>query len=178
MNRTRLISSILLLLGLAAAPAGLSAQRDQSRVAATVIGAGLGVASGGYMALSIVVAEARAGRYVHDVGDVLGWRSMPVIAGAATGAALGAYSPRRLEAAALYGTGGLAGGALLGMAVGAMVWDPPEGRWAGAAIGAGVGLLIGNVLGIFYPYRASAEEAEADAESQSAGIPVMVRIPL
>lgn len=167
------IRSISVALLLVAVPAGAAAQRLESRLAATGVGAVAGVAGGGYISLSIIVAESRVGRYVHDFRDVLGWRSVPVIAGGAIGAGVGAISPRRLEAAILYGAIGLGAGALAGIGVGSVFWEPPEGRWAGAAIGAGVGLMVGNMLGILYPYRAA---DGGDDNTGSAGIPLMVRV--
>jgi hypothetical protein len=103
-----------------------------------------------------------------------------VIAGAAIGGSLGAYSPRRLEAAVVYGAAGLGLGGLAGFGIGSIIWSPPEGRWAGAAIGAGVGLAVGNLIGALSPYRAAEEDGDgagAAGAPRAAGIPIMVRIP-
>lgn len=147
------------------------AQEAESRVLPAAAGGLVGVVGGGYIALAIIVAESRSGRFIHDLDDVLSWRSAPVVAGAITGAGLGVYSPPLLEAAVVYGALGMGVGALAGMALGSAFWDPPEGRWAGAAIGAGVGLVAGNVAGILYPFR---------SENDGSGSPLpllMVRFP-
>lgn len=163
-----------------AAPRPAAAQDDESRLLATAAGGALGIVGGGYIALSVIVAESRAGRYVHDMSDILGWRSVPVIAGAVIGGSLGAYSPRRLEAAVVYGAAGLGLGGLAGFGLGSIIWSPPEGGWAGAAIGAGVGLVVGNLIGALYPYRDAEEDGNgvgAAGGPRAAGIPIMVRIP-
>jgi hypothetical protein len=150
-------------------PAPAVAQDDaESRVVPTALGAVAGVAGGGYLALSLIVAEARVGRYVHDIEDVLGWRSAPVLIGAATGAALGFYSPPRLEGAILYGVAGLGAGAVVGWGIGSIWGQTPEARWAGAAIGAGVGLAAGNVVGMLRPPNPDGGGV----------IPFFIRIPL
>lgn len=162
---------LALLLILAARPASAQVV-PENRVLATLVGAGTGMAGGSFMSVSIVVLESRFGRYVHDVDDVLGWRTVPAVSGIFIGGGLGAYSPRRLEAALLYGMGGLFGGGIAGIGVGKLVWDGPEAKWAGAAIGAGVGLAIGTITGIMHPLRERADEAVGPA----AGVPVGVRI--
>jgi hypothetical protein len=135
----------------------LSAQQPESRLLPAAVGGVTGVAAGGYIAISLIVAEARMGRYIHDSSDILGWRSLPVVSGAIIGTTLGALSPRRLESAILFGAFGLGAGTALGLGIGSLVWDPPEGRWAGAAIGAGVGLVAGNIFGMLTPLRETDE---------------------
>ena len=171
----RLCTALPLVLALCA-PAALEAQDPQSRALATTLGAAAGFAGGGYLTLTVIVAESRAGRYLHDVDDVLGWRSAPVLIGALAGAGLGFFSPERLQGAAVFGAAGLGVGALAGLAVGSAIWDPPEGRWAGAAIGAGVGLVIGNVIGVLNPLNLFTEGEERTAETP--GVPIAIRIPL
>lgn len=154
-------------------PARAAGQIPESRVLATGIGAVAGVAGGGYVTLSVVVAESRRGHYVHDPKDLLGWRSLPVLGGAAIGGSLGFYSPERLEGAILYGAGGLGAGALLGLGVGSLVWKGREGKWAGAAIGAGIGLVLGNLYGVMNPPGALTTEDDLAA---GAGVPLYIRI--
>jgi hypothetical protein len=150
-------------------PAPAAGQEDvESRIVPTALGAAAGIAGGGYLALSVIVAEARFGRYVHDIEDVLGWRSAPVLIGAFTGAALGFYSPPRLEGAILYGVAGLGVGTVAGWGVGSVWGETPEARWAGAAIGAGIGLAAGNLIGILNPPNPDG----------GGGIPFFIRIPL
>lgn len=152
----------------------VAAQNVEDRVLPVLVGGAAGVAGGGYVALSVVVLEARLGHYVHDFNDLFGWRSLPVIAGGAVGGALGAYSPERLKQAILYGFGGMAGGAALGYGVGLLIWSGPEGKWAGAAIGAGAGLVAGYLAGAL---TASGDEDIGSASVRS-GVPLMIRIPV
>ena len=129
-----------------------------------------GVAAGGYLSLSIAVAEARAGRYLTGMDEFLGWRSAPVIIGGATGAAVGFFDPDRLERTAIYGSAGTLGGIGLGLLVGPAIWPEPEGKWAGAAIGAGVGLVIGSNYGLFF---AKGKSGKPDAESKTLSVPIV-----
>ncbi|HUF49731.1 MAG TPA: hypothetical protein VMN60_02795 [Longimicrobiales bacterium] len=166
---------LLILLVAAAGARTADAQDTRSRLLATAGGTVAGVAGGGYIALTVIVAEARAGRYLHDMKDVLGWRSLPVIGGAAVGGGLGFYSPERLQGAVVYGAAGWVVGGLAGMGIGSALWPGATGNWAGAAIGAGVGLAIGNIIGILYP----PDFVLGDKEEGGAGIPLMIiRIPL
>lgn len=151
----------------------VAAQATESRALAATLGTVGGVAAGGYVALSVIVLESRMGRFVFDIEDVLGWRSAPVLIGGASGLALGAYSPHRLEAAVVYGVAGLAAGAVTGLGVGQILWDPPEGRWAGAAIGAGIGLVAGNLYGILNPIHGG--DGDGD-EPAAIVIPVTLRV--
>lgn len=159
------------------APAAAAAQEPQSRVLATTIGGLAGIAAGGYLTVSVVVLEARMGRYVHDVDDILGWRAAPLLIGTLAGAGLGLYSPERLQGAVVFGASGLAAGGLIGLAVGSSIWEPPEGRWAGAAIGAGVGLIIGNTIGILNPLNLFTESDDT-TPVEASGVPIVFRIPL
>jgi hypothetical protein len=176
LTRMRAIRSLLLMLALLA-PAPLAAQQPQSRALATTLGGLSGIAAGGYLSVSVVVLEARFGRYVHDVDDILGWRAAPIIIGALAGAGLGLYSPERLQGAIVYGAGGLLVGGLAGLVVGSTIWEPPEGRWAGAAIGAGVGLVIGNTIGVLSPLNLFTE-ADDGTRVETTGVPIIFRIPL
>ena len=136
---------------------------------AAVIGGALGMGAGGYVSLGIVALEARRGEYIYGIDDFLGWRSVPVLAGAATGVTLGLWDRERLRHT-VYGT---IGGGLLGTAVGAVVgreiWPPPEGKWAGAVVGGAAGILVGAAVGAFWPL---------DDGGDSAPIAVSIQIPL
>lgn len=150
-HRRLRVCAALLGLTLFLAPVRAAGQEAENRILPAAIGAVMGAGGGGYIALAVIVAEARVGRYVHDIDDVLGWRSVPVVAGGLAGAALGFYDRDRLEAAVLYGAAGVGAGAAIGWGVGNLLSDTPEGRWAGAAIGAGLGMMAGNIYGILNP---------------------------
>lgn len=175
MKRTRgwvLVASLLL-----AWAGGVRAQSVQDRILPGAVGGFAGVVGGGYVALSVVVAEARAGTYLHDFNELFGWRGLPVIAGGALGVGLGVYSPERLKQAILYGFGGMAIGGGVGAGLGQLIWTGPEGKWAGLAIGAGAGLVAGYLTGAI---TASSEDDIGGGGGGSArsGLPLMIRIPV
>jgi hypothetical protein len=123
----------------------------QSQIISGIVGAGAGTAAGGYLSLSIIVARAQRGHYLHDFGDIFGWTSAPVLVGAATGTALGVWSPPRLWTSVIFGTGGAVVGIPVGMFVGTALSERPEAKWAGGAIGAGVGMTLGFLFGVLSP---------------------------
>jgi hypothetical protein len=171
MRNARYLVLPVLLLAATAAP--LRAQEEGRRILPAVVGGVVGVTGGGYVALSVVVAQARAGNYLHDFQELYGWRSVPVIAGGAIGTALGFYSPERLERAVIWGLGGMAAGVALGFGVGQLVWPAPEGKWAGAAIGAGAGLVVGYLTGAL-----TAGSGDDLGSSEALVVPVTIRLPL
>jgi hypothetical protein len=157
---------------IATAPS-VAAQDAQSRLVPAAVGVVGGVAAGGYLAVAIVVLESRFGRYLHDEKDLLGWRSVPVVAGAAVGGGLGVLDPDRLYRTVFLGAVGLGAGVAVGLSLGDIFGDTPEARWAGGAIGGGVGLVIGNLLGILLPENTGPGKVNV----VQAHIPLMVRIP-
>lgn len=152
------------------------AQFKDTRLPYAVLGGLAGVAAGSVIGISLIVAESRYGRYVHDADDVTGWRSLPVTIGIATGTLLGIYSPHRLETSFYYGVAGMTVGAAAGLGLGSLIWEPPEGRWAGAAIGAGVGLTIGGVAGMLFPLGGEDGLGTGGAGQGAGGVPVVVRV--
>jgi len=163
---------LVLLLAVAAATASpLRAQNAEDRVLPALAGGVAGVAGGGYVALSVVVAQARAGNYLHDFQELFGWRSLPVIAGGAVGTGLGIYSPERLKRAILWGFGGMAVGGAVGLGVGQLAWRGPEGKWAGAAIGAGAGLVVAYIAGAL-----TAGSSEDIGSADAAAVPIVFTV--
>jgi hypothetical protein len=118
-----------------------------------LLGAGIGTATGGYITLSLVVARAQTGHYLHEMNDLFGLTSFPVLIGAGMGTTVGIVAPDRLWTGFVYGAGGTAVGTGVGWVVGSAISDRPEGKWAGAAIGAGVGMTIGAFWGTFWPRK-------------------------
>ena len=102
--------------------------------------------------------------------EFLGWRSAPVLIGGLTGATVGFIDPQRLKRTALYGSAGTLGGLGVGLLAGSVAWRKPEGKWAGAAIGAGVGLVIGSNYGLFF---AKSRSRDADARTQAVSAPIV-----
>lgn len=142
--------------------------RSQNLLAGAAGGAA-GVAAGGYLSLSLAVAEARAGRYLTGMDEFLGWRSAPVLIGGATGAAIGFFDPPRLKRTVVYGGAGTAAGLAAGMLIGPLLWKTPEGRWAGGAIGAGIGMVIGSNYGLWL-----AKDGDENDGSNGAVLPVVI----
>jgi hypothetical protein len=123
----------------------------QAQIVSGAVGAVAGTAAGGYLALSLVVARAQRGHYLHDFGDIYGLTSVPVLVGAGTGTTLGILSPPRLWTSVVFGTGGAVLGIPIGMFMGTALSDRPEAKWAGGAIGAGVGMTLGFLFGVLTP---------------------------
>jgi hypothetical protein len=123
----------------------------RGQILSGAVGAAAGTAAGGYLTLSFIVARAQTGHYLHDFHDLYGWTSAPVLIGAATGTALGIWSPPRLWTSVMFGTGGAVVGIPIGMFIGTKLSDRPEAKWAGGAIGAGAGMTLGFLFGVFSP---------------------------
>ncbi|HSL69225.1 MAG TPA: hypothetical protein VK864_03245 [Longimicrobiales bacterium] len=123
----------------------------RAQVLSTAVGTVAGTAAGGYVTLSIIVARAQTGHYLHEFSDVLGWTSTPVLIGAITGASVGFWWPDRLWSGFAFGAGGTAIGIPIGMVVGMALSDRPEAKWAGGAIGAGAGMAFGAIYGVLRP---------------------------
>jgi hypothetical protein len=148
-----------------------SAGRAQNRIAPAAIGALAGMGAGGYVSLGVVTERARRGHYLFILKDAFGWDSAAVLAGGSTGIALGLWDPNRLRNTIL-ATAGLG---LVGTGIGAVIgharWAPPEGKWAGAVIGGGAGVLVGAVVGVLLP-------PDLLGSDTNTGIPFLVRIPV
>jgi hypothetical protein len=163
------------------APGAVTSAAAQSNIPAALAGGVAGAGSGGYIAIAVIVAESRGGKYLHSYHDALGWRSAPVLIGGATGVFLGATAPDRLWRTVLYGGVGTVAGTGAGIVAGKLVWDGPEAKWAGGAIGAGVGMAIGSSLGVFLPMHKKTDSTEPVAQSvrtriRENGIPVSFTI--
>jgi hypothetical protein len=119
------------------------------QVGAAIAGATGGLAAGLYTTTAIYVTEARFGRYIFSVDDVVrpNLRLLPMVVEPALGGWLGAKSGRALGRAALWGGVSFFGGAAVGAGAGHLIWRTSEGRWAGAIIGSAFGLLVGATVG-------------------------------
>ena len=147
--------AFLAMTSIAGAQTGVHAQGN---IPAALVGGVAGAGSGGYIAISVIVAESRAGKYLHSYKDALGIRSAPVLIGGITGVVLGATDPDRLWRTVGYGSIGTVAGMGIGVAVGKAVWDGPEAKWAGGAIGAGLGMAIGSSLGLLLPMKKNSDD--------------------
>jgi hypothetical protein len=169
-RRFRQISTILIFVVILI---GGSSRAAQAQVWTGAFGAAAGTVSGGYITLSIVVARAQAGHYLHEMQDIFGWTALPVLIGGSTGAALGYWEPDRLMTGFVYGSAGTLVGGVAGYVIGMSVSDRPEAKWAGGAIGAGAGMAIGSTLGVLMP-KASLNPFR----DKKTVVPVTIRIPL
>ena len=170
MRKIRQGSTILFLIGVMLMG---TCRATRAQVLTGLFGAAAGTVSGGYITLSIVVARAQTGHYLHDMQDLFGWTALPVLIGGTTGAALGYSEPDRLMTGFVYGSAGAVAGGLAGYVIGLKVSDRPEAKWAGGAIGAGVGMAIGSTLGVLLP------QARLNPFSNNETVvPIAIRIPL
>jgi hypothetical protein len=154
--------------------AGALARPAHAQVVSGVVGAGAGITSGGYVTLAVVVLRAQYGHYLHDPSDLLGWQSVPVLLGAATGAAVGIWDADRMVTGFAYGAAGALVGGTIGYLIGPLIWNRPEGKWAGGAIGAGAGMAAGYFLGVFMPRDGIAPGFLGN--SSKSGVPISVTI--
>ena len=165
---------LLLFLALGALPGTPAPARAQGSILGAAVGAGTGLAAGGYITVAIVVARARfEDEYVFEIEDILDWESIPVLVGPTTAGVIGFFDDERLYRSVIGGTSGLVAGAGIGLMLGHWYWRTPDGRWAGAAIWAGAGLAMGALTGLVWP---SGSDDEPGSPSAS-GIPLTVRIP-
>ncbi|HEX6970704.1 MAG TPA: hypothetical protein VF234_00600 [Limnochordia bacterium] len=139
------ISLALLLLG--GLPPGPAAAQETRRA---VVGAVVGVAGGGVVTLSAIVARARFQReYMDSAEDLIHWLSIPMIAAPAVGVVFGLAGPKAHVGSIIGSTTGMVVGAAVGTGLGWLLSEDQEAPWAGGVIGAGVGLTLGGLMGGF-----------------------------
>ena len=107
-----------------------------------------GLIAGTIVTTGTVVLEARLGRYIYGLDDLVSLRPelFPIFIGPVAGAVLGARSPSALRRAGIGGVVGLAGGAAVGAGVGTLLGTTSEARWAGGIIGGAAGMLAGSII--------------------------------
>ena len=143
------------------------------QIATSALGGAAGLVGGGYITMSIVVAQSRVGHYLHDIHDLFDWKSTPIIIGTLAGGTLGAVAPDRLYGAIVYGAAGTVTGLGVGLVVGPRLWPDSEGKWAGAAIGAGAGLALGSVTGILLGWNSGNGDDKGNEQPAAVYIPIL-----
>lgn len=172
MGRVRTTLLVVLALSLGQ---GAGAELRAQNYLTGVLGAGVGLAAGGYLTVGVAVAKSRTGDYVDSTGDILGWETVPVIAGLSVGGAIGLWDAQRLWSTMIGGTVGGAVGTGAGILIGNMVWGDSTGRWAGGVMGGAAGLAVGSLVGLALGGGGDADGA--DPEVGARGIPVGISIP-
>lgn len=120
------------------------------RALSGLVSLALGAFAGFLVTLAIVVARARLGSFVHDIGEMvaLRWETAPILIGAGLCAWLGFRDPRALVRAMSSGGAGMVIGIGLGAAAGAFLSETPEGVWSGMIIGGVAGMTMAAVASV------------------------------
>ena len=108
----------------------------------------LGGAIVGFMVtLALVVIEARFGRYIFALEDLMAFRLdlLPIPLGAWAGFRLHHRRSHTVGWATIIGLLALIVGAVIGTVLGTIAWRDSAGPWAGAVIGGAFGLVGGCV---------------------------------
>ena len=165
MKRRALLTTVVLLCTVELATPLTVASQDWS-----VIGGGaLGAATGSWMTIAFITARARAGDPLDTSEEAITVAAVPMLAGFATGLAIGAFAEERLGGTVLWGSVGWATGIGIGALLGGHLWDDPAATWAGGVLGAAVGLLVGGTAG----YVTSGTKPNS---ASGGGVPLVVRL--
>lgn len=146
----RLLAALLVLgLGAPGAAGRPDAAHAQQAVPAAY-GALAGAAGGVLVTTGIFVAKARAGSYIYSLDDALAprWEIVPAVVMPVGGFVMGLDDEQRLARSITWGSAGFAVGALAGYAVGELLSETDQGKWAGAIIGSAAGVLAGSLYGM------------------------------
>ena len=163
MKREILLATLVLLCTVELATPVTATSQDWS-----VVGGGvLGAATGSWMSVAYITARARAGDPLDSADEAIALAAAPMLAGFATGVAIGAFAEERLGGTVLWGSVGWATGIGIGALLGGHLWDDPSARWAGGVLGGAVGLLVGGTVG----YVTSGTEPSLAA---GGGVPLVV----
>lgn len=115
-----------------------------------------GVLAGVVLTLGIVVARARLQSvFLHELGEVIGWTGLGLLAGPAVGLWLALSGGRLLAPTAGGALAGLVGGAGIGVLAGSLGSADPAWAWAGGVMGAASGMLLGALAGLVRTRRNS-----------------------
>jgi hypothetical protein len=167
----RSLAAVVLILAALGAATPAPAQEEATGSALAAAGGGIvGLVAGGYTNLAIVVLKTRYGIYPHSFRDAFGWESAPILIGGGAGVAIGLVDRDLVIPWIIGGSAGLAAGAGLGMLYGEMAWGDPESRWANAAVGAAIGMVLGSTVALIREWDEGEDAAPSDAAA--------VRVPL
>lgn len=109
-----------------------------------------GAVMGFIVTLALVVAQARYGKYIFAMEDLLGfrWDLLPIPIGAAAGFRLARKRPHAVAWATVAGFGGMAVGIVAGALLGPLLWGDHAGHWAGGVIAGALGLVAGSIASL------------------------------
>jgi hypothetical protein len=168
-------AALVLLLLLALEAPTPQRRAEGQEVLPALVGGAAGLAAGGYVAIGIVTAQARLGRFLYSSEDALGWHATPIIIGPSVGFLIGLLDQERLRRTIIGGGAAAVVGTGVGWLAGRHFWAPPEGKWAGAVIGGAAGLLAGSITGALWP-----EANDGEGGSGAAGpraVPIRIVVP-
>lgn len=175
-RRSHFILPVVVLVVLPAVLAfGRAREARAQEAGAAALGGSVGLLAGAYVSVGIWTAKAHFfDDYLYSIDDAVGWESIPVVAGAATGVTLGLTDRDRLENVAL-GTGaGFLVGTGVGLLIGSQTEAPSEGRWAGAVIGGSAGIVVGSLVGLLW--KTDDDASPGGSGGRPSGVPLGVRI--
>jgi len=170
--------AVLLILGLGGpGAAGRPAAAHGQQAVPAAYGALSGAAGGVLVTTGIFVAKARAGSYIYSLDDALAprWEIVPAVAMPVGGFVVGLDDEQRLARSIAWGSAGFAAGALAGYALGELLSETDQGKWAGAIIGSAAGVLAGSLYGML-SYEADGRTSPApgtDRRRRSPEIPLL-----
>jgi hypothetical protein len=123
-------------------------EKLRAQVLPAAAGAVGGFFAGTFVTTGVVVLEARLGRYIYGLDELVAVRPevLPIVIFPVVGAVVGATSPHTLRRAGFGALVGTAGGAVIGTGLGQLIWSTSEGRWAGGIIGGATGMLAGAII--------------------------------
>jgi hypothetical protein len=114
-----------------------------------------GAIVGFVVTLALVVAEARFGRYIFALEDLMAFRLdlLPIPLGAIAGFRLHHRRSHTVGWTTVFGLAGFFIGAIGGAVLGSIAWTDSAGPWAGAVIGAAIGLVGGCLASLKVHHR-------------------------
>jgi hypothetical protein len=107
-----------------------------------------GAVMGFIVTLALVVLQARFGKYIFAMEDLMAlrWDLLPIPLGAVAGFRLARHHHHAVPWATICGVGGMLVGVVAGALLGPVIWGDGAGHWAGGVIFGATGLVAGTLL--------------------------------